>query len=225
VQSFSGAVKQFVADDFSGLDQRDAERLNELLQDDRSPDALIVLLQSNDPDVAKTAAVCLGSIGQMRDARAVSQLLRCEGPLRVSLAEHALWAIWFRQAGLEAARTLHVAAEYAAKEHFTQSSDLLNGLIERYPTFAEAHHQLGMVRYLSDDYYQAVTDFERAVELNPLHFSAMSNLGHCCVQLGRYDEAQEWYLTALEVHPRLPGIRQMLRRLRDFVEPWRRSSE
>jgi len=155
----------------------------------------------------------------MDHARAVSRLLRSEDPVHIAVGERALWSIWFRQAGPEAAEILHAAAHRAAEGQVVESTRLFNRLIAEHPDFAEAYHQRGMARYLWDHYYGAMSDLLRAVQLNPIHFAAMANLGHCSVQLGRYEAAQEWYLAALRVHPRLTGIRPMLRRLQDFMNP------
>jgi len=197
----------------------DLNVINTLIKDERSQSSLIALLHGQDPVVSRLAANCLGSMGDMEVVRPLARMLHSEDLELVMACEHALWSVWFRQAGRAAAETLHKAADLAAKGKAAESTTLFDQLIAQHPTFAEVYHQRGMVLYLSDAYYDAITDFLRTIQLNDVHFSAMANLGHCAVQLGRYEAAQKWYLAALDIHPKLPGVRQVLRRLRDFVSP------
>jgi tetratricopeptide (TPR) repeat protein len=197
----------------------DFELLRTALLDDRSPAELARLLDDPDSEISQMAVTCLGMVGTMDDAQKLSRHLHADDSEQVMLCEHALWCIWFRQAGQTAAEELHRSADMAAAGKTRDALILFDRILVIHPDFAEAYHQRGMARYLDDDYYNAVSDFLRTVDINPFHFSAMANVGHCFVQLGRYDAAQDWYLTALKIHPRLPGIRQVMRRLRDFVTP------
>ncbi len=195
----------------------DSERLIELLQDERSPRALIELIRTARIEIARSAAACLGAMGRMSESEDLAKILLSEDVVRVEITEDTLWSIWFRQAGVRAAEELQEAAELAATGLADESIRRFDQLIALHPMFAEAYHQRGMVRHLCESYCEAMRDFLRTVELNRVHFAAMGNLGHCCVELGRHEEARRWYLTALKVHPRMPGIRQVLRRLRDTM--------
>lgn len=152
------------------------------------------------------------------DLEILAKLLHAEDPMTVACAEQALWTAWFGEAGTEATTALHVAMKHLSSGQGTEARRLLNELIETHPTFAEAYHQRGMAHTLCNCHCRALEDFLRTVELNPYHFAAMANLGHCCVQLCRYEAAREWYLAALRMHPRVEGVRQMLRRLSVFRE-------
>lgn len=165
------------------------------------------------------SAACLRLAAGRADGGELAGLLHSEDPVTAAACEQALWSLWFNAAGAGSAATLHRAMALSADDRAFEALTLLDGLVREHAEFAEAYHQRGMVHTLREDHGQAMGDFLRAVQLNRIHFAAMANLGHCCVQLGRYDAAREWYLAALQIHPRLPGVRQMLRRLRELVLP------
>lgn len=173
----------------------------------------------DDGELGRLVGTCLGLVQQVREARDLARLLQGDDPLAVALCERALWASWFQAAGPEAATMLHRAMELSANGRTDEALAVFDTLIERYAAFAEAYHQRGMTHSLREDHGSAIEDFFRAVQLNPIHFSALANLGHCCVEVGRFKAAREWYLAALRAHPRMTGVRQVLRRLRELNRP------
>jgi len=173
------------------------------------------------PDLTAIGSEMLEHGGNERD---LVKMLQDEDPRTVSLCEKLLWSMWFQAAGGQAAVTLHEAMDLSALGHTKKAFGLLDGLIERHPDFAEAYHQRGMAYSLCEDHYRALEDLHHTVQLKSIHFAAMANLGHACIELGRFEAARDWYLAALKVHPRLPGVRQMLRRLRELTQPRPHSS-
>ena len=49
----------------------------------------------------------------------------------------------------------------------------------------------------------------------PCHFGAWAGMGHCYAHLGKHDEAIRSYEKALEINPRLEGVRQGIESLRE----------
>ncbi|MBN1343695.1 MAG: tetratricopeptide repeat protein [Phycisphaerae bacterium] len=174
------------------------------------------LTGAESPELRELAATCYALAAKVENPRDMAVLLQGEDPVAASFCEQALWSRWFYAAGQDAAAELHEAMTCLSDGRTLRAMELLEDLIDRWPDYAEAYHQRGMAHTLRDDHNRALEDFLSSVQLNPLHFTAMANLGHCCVQLGRYEAARDWYLAALRVHPRLPGIRQMIRQLSEF---------
>ena len=83
----------------------------------------------------------------------------------------------------------------------------------RTPNFAEAYDQPDSAPHLQDDYTGAVSDCRRAVRLNRCHFGAMAGMGHAHAHLGQYQQALRCYRAALNIHPRMEGIRQAMRKV------------
>jgi tetratricopeptide (TPR) repeat protein len=49
----------------------------------------------------------------------------------------------------------------------------------------------------------------------PCHFGAWAGMGHCYAHLGKHAEAIRSYEKALEINPRLEGVRQGIESLRE----------
>lgn len=175
------------------------------------------LLQSDAADVARIAAVGLGLTGDMTACPALSTALHHADARVARAAEQALWNIWFRAAGPRARQTLNAIIRQRQIAD-AGAQDELDRLIRRHPTFAEAYHQRAIAHCLSGRWHEALRDYARALHLNPHHFAAKAGQGHCLAHLGRHAEAVASYRAARQMHPRLEGVRQAIRRLREAVD-------
>ncbi len=219
VQSVPEAGRPSQAEGESTVEHLDAGSPCDPFARDAVLPVLSDLIEGPAGDLRDLALTCLKLVKHVTDGRQLARVLQGEDPVAVSLCEQALWTLWFQAAGPDAAVRLHRAMDLSAERETTAAVGLLDELIQEHPSFAEAYHQRGMVYSLCEEHTKSLSDFLRTVQLNPIHFAAMANLGHCCVQLGRYSAARDWYLAALQVHPRLPGVRQMLRHLRELAAP------
>ena len=194
--------------------KQDRDGLAEKLRESWSPDCLRLLLTSPDLEVVKTAAHCLGLVGDMDDSPALTDLLGHEHPLVVDMAEDALWSIWFRAGGPIGQAVLYRIARSIREGDTKNSATMLTELIKSSPSFAEAHHQRGQAHYLLAEYTSTLRDARRAAELNPCHFASFALMGHAQSGLGRYEEALKAYREALRIYPRMAGIRDSIQQVR-----------
>lgn len=201
------------------LDQKDHDGLAARLAEEWSPDCLVLLLSNHDYEIVEVAARCLGLTGGMSHARSIAALLRHEEPTVVSAAEIALWNIWFRDGGELARRMLYKIAISLNDGETENIVPILTDLIRQRPTYAEAFHQRAQAQFLQENYAAALKDARRALQFNPLHFSAMALCGHCLSCLGRLEEALNAYREALEIHPSLSDIRTAIQRIRRRLAP------
>lgn len=92
----------------------------------------------------------------------------------------------------------------------------INQLIKLQPEFADAYKQRGLAyrrradaeyattgdgERRTDEYKQAIADFERAVELRPDFEDALGTLGGLYRRLGDYEQAAKYYQRLYEVNP------------------------
>jgi len=180
-------------------------------------DRLLELLDCGRDDAVKMALLCLALMGTMKETPDIARLLHDDDPRLAELAEHTLWAIWFRAGDVDDNVLLAEAVELLGKDHINTAIELLTGIIRRNPTFAEAHNQRAIANLLKGDYLQALEDCQNALRYNEYHFYAMAGLGHTHVSLGQYKQALEAYRDSLELHPRLAGIRQSIREVKQYV--------
>lgn len=211
--------QELLAQTLGSLRRRDRAALLNRLQQDWPVEHLVDLLDSDDDNVVKVAATCLGLVGSAAESTRLARLLHHDDSVVVSMADHALWQIWFRQGSFKACRALCRAVESIEKDRYQTALNLLNTIIRQCPTFAEAYHQRAIVLQLLERYDPAIADCRRAVELDPTHFGALAIMGHALCQAGRYAQALQTYRAVLQIHPRMENIRQSIRRVRACCGP------
>ncbi|GGJ54299.1 tetratricopeptide repeat protein [Deinococcus roseus] len=69
---------------------------------------------------------------------------------------------------------------------------------------AEALNRLGVLQVRLKDPVQARSLFEAAVQADPRHYRAISNLGNIALEAGNNKEAEAHYRKALEINPEYP---------------------
>ena len=62
--------------------------------------------------------------------------------------------------------------------------------------------QRGDVFYEKGQYYKAISDYNKAIEINPRDAKAYNNRGNAYQRKGQYDQAISDYNKALEINPR-----------------------
>ncbi len=79
----------------------------------------------------------------------------------------------------------------------------LEGLLEKFPDYALAYNDLGVLYYHTGDKEKARHHYERAVEMMPENINFQKNLADFyCLELGRIEEALNIYVGILNTHPR-----------------------
>jgi tetratricopeptide (TPR) repeat protein len=206
--------REFVRQALPLLARMDTPRLLEHLHQNWPNSALRDLLACGEEDARKVAVVCLALTGSSEDLPSIAAVLHDDDPTTAGFAEHAMWSIWFREAGPAAENLLARAVEWIGRNQLDEAIGELASIVHRYPDLAEAHNQLGIAHFLKGEYAAAIDDCRRVLELNPYHFGALAGLGHCHAARGELREAYDAYRRALRLHPRLEGIRQTLMQVR-----------
>jgi tetratricopeptide (TPR) repeat protein len=171
---------------------------------------VISLLEDPSGDVRKVAALALSLVGDRSAVKPLAVALHDRDPMVAQMAEHALWAIWFRlgrPAAVSLAKCgnihLHHGNNDCAIEKFTQA-------IQEDPDFAEAYNQRAIAHYLSEHFIESIADCRAALARMPQHFGAMAGMGHCFAHLGQWSEARRCYRLTLAIHPHQEGIEASL---------------
>jgi tetratricopeptide (TPR) repeat protein len=78
----------------------------------------------------------------------------------------------------------------------------LEKLIEKYPDFALAHNDLGVLHYNNGQKEKALSHHEKAFELQPDNITIQKNLANYYhIELGKLEEAMQIYLKILNHNP------------------------
>ena len=81
------------------------------------------------------------------------------------------------------------------------------------PAYPGAYDNLGNALGLEGKYDEAVSAFQKALQLNPRDYLAEFNLGLSFVHQNRRDEAKTHFQAALRLQPDYPAARQALSEL------------
>lgn len=200
------------------LRKKDSARLASTLGAKWPQARLIAMLKSEDADAVKLATVCLSVTADYSATPTLAAVLLHRDPVAVYLAEHALWATWFRAGSLQANRALRLAVQQTSSQKFDPAIQLLTECIQREPDFAELYNQRAIAHFLRQDFPRALEDCQHTVQHNIYHFGALAGMGHCYTQLGDLPRARDAYYAGLRIHPRMAGIRQTLRYVRQALE-------
>jgi tetratricopeptide (TPR) repeat protein len=210
-QEFVGQVRPI-------LERCEPDELVDHLSRFWQPSQLVGLLSCGDRDATLTALVCLALTGTMSESASITGMLYDEDEKTAEFAEQALWSIWFRAGDEQANRTLNLAVRMISRDDYASAVEWLSILALRRPQFAEVFNQRATARFLNGQYEQAMRDTGSALRLNPLHFGAMATEGHCHAAVGRTDRAVEMYHAALQINPRMNGIRQALQQVWEYAQ-------
>ncbi len=172
---------------------------------------LIKLLADRDAAVVKVSATCLGLLGDPVATSALLASLPHEDAVVSTMAEFSLWSIWFMERGANAESLLRQAGWLAHAE----AVSVLDALADRYPDWAEPQNQRAIVNFNEHRFVESIRDCRRALAIQEHHFGAWAGMGQCCARLGEYAKSLECFGRALVIHPRLSGVRQLQRAVRE----------
>lgn len=181
-------------------------------------DRLVGLLSSGNSDVVRAAVIALGVNGSMVDVADVAALLARPHRALVELVEDCLWSIWMRAGSVNANHLLADAVQFINDDKYPEADLILRELVLLEPSFAEPHHQRGIVMSFLEQYELAIRAYESALQWNPHHFSAAAGIGHMCLQREDYRAAVRAYQRALYLHPNLRDVPEMLASLQQFSQ-------
>ncbi|MBD3881374.1 tetratricopeptide repeat protein [Phormidium tenue FACHB-886] len=116
-------------------------------------------------------------------------------------ATQSLWQIWFQQKGTYGLEILRKSQMLLEAGQLEEAEILLTDLIEDQPDFAEAWNRRAVLRYLQHSYRSSLSDCQRVVVLNPVHFGALHGMGLCYAALEDYRAAIQAFRRALEIQP------------------------
>ena len=206
--------EQFVASVTPLLACQDLGALVSLLKSNWTHAQITSLFQCPNADARKVSAFAFGLVGLTCCVHKLAPMLKDPDPMVHQMAEHALWSLWFRGGTPEANHEVCRGTKALNRRDFEHALTHFNRAIDLDPTFAEAYNQRAIVHYLLERYPESVDDCHRAVSRMPCHFGAWAGMGHCYAHLGKHDEAIRSYEKALEINPRLEGVRQGIESLR-----------
>lgn len=146
-----------------------------------------------------------------------ADLVNAPNPGLAQSVQQEIWSVWFETEDAKAGEMLEAARQSAQTGSVTEAVVMFDTLVQTFPDWAEAWNQRAIVRYLMGDYEGSIEDVDRALDLEPRHFGAMSGRGQCLMQLERYDGALAAFENALAINPWLSSITQQIEMLKAIL--------
>lgn len=197
--------------------QTGEEHLVAALREQYSQNALLHLLRDPESETQKAAAVALSLIGDEATGPLLATALRTQDLGVHTVVEQSLWRFWFRSGDAEIDALLRSGVRLIEARRFDEACAVFDRVIKAKPGFAEGYNQRAIVRYLMGEWGPSIQDCQRVIDLNPVHFGALAGLGHCYLQQHNVHAALNAYERALAVNPHMPGIRERMEQLREWL--------
>jgi tetratricopeptide (TPR) repeat protein len=165
------------------------------------------------------AVLALGVIGSFEQSNAaLGRALRDSDAVVRTMAEAALWAVWFRADSPENNQVLEEVRLLIGHRRPDAAVSLATRLIQRTPNFAEAYNQRAIALFIQGQFQESAADCQRVLQLNPYHFGALGGLVQCQLQLTQPHEALRTMRRALWLQPHNQSIREEIDTLEAQIE-------
>ena len=95
---------------------------------------------------------------------------------------------------------------------------LLDLLVELRPEYVEAWNRRATLHFMNKAYPQSLADIRQVLAREPRHFGALAGLGMILQDIGEEKVALDALRRAIDVHPHLERVREMIEQLTEKVE-------
>ncbi len=179
-----------------------------------------ILADSPDALARRGAVLALGLEGRFGTSnKTLGRALRDPDPGVRSMAEDALWSLWFRADTPENNATLEAVRDLIGLGRLDQAVSQANQLVAAAPSFAEAYNQRALAYYMQGRLAESARDCRETLKRNPVHFGAISGLAKCQLGLNRPREALETLRQALRITPYSEPLREAVKALEAEIGP------
>ena len=178
--------------------------------------ALEVLRQGTATEKLK-ALELLARLGEMSSMPALVQTLRDDDARVRDAAQNVMWTIWLRSGNDEIDALMAEGPQLMEQEEYPEAVQVFAQIIARAPQFAEGYNKRATAYYLMQEFDKSIADIHRTLELNPVHFGALSGMGLCYLGLEEPRQALVWFERAVAVNPNLASIQHYIQQIRDFL--------
>lgn len=132
--------------------------------------------------------------------------------------ENRIWALWLAS-GSDTANLLMTRVKTAIEAKDNELAiKLLDAIIAIKPDYVEAWNRRATLHYMQKNYAAAMRDIQQVLIREPRHFGAISGLGMILQEFGDERRALQAFRRALEIHPHMPKIPDIVKGLTEKVE-------
>lgn len=135
-------------------------------------------------------------------------------PSELSAAHGEIWEIWINNDDAELFSLMEQGIVLMNRQRLSEALKVFDDLVDVAPNYAEAWNKRATVHFLLGNLADSVADVDVTLDLEPRHFGALSGLGQIELMQGDPEAALSAFEAALQVHPHLPGTRDLIEQLR-----------
>jgi tetratricopeptide (TPR) repeat protein len=177
------------------------------------------LLRDGDRMARRGAVLAITLMGRTDSVKLVGEALRDPDRGVRLIAEDGIQSMWFRAGSFEQNQQLQMIVRLNAAAQFSEAGQWAERILEQHAAFGEVWFQHGEAMWGEGDYFEAIADYQRALECEPHHFPAALSMAQCYLELGDLPMAIQSLEQTLNIHPHLEIARtQMLRLERELRE-------
>jgi tetratricopeptide (TPR) repeat protein len=132
--------------------------------------------------------------------------------------EDRIWAVWMVSPSDTANLLMTRVRTAIESKDLDLAVKLLDSIIAIRPDYVEAWNRRATIHYMRKDYERSLADIRQILAREPRHFGALAGLGLIMQDLGDSKRALDIYRKALDVHPHLPRIPDLIKSLTEKVE-------
>ena len=178
--------------------------------------ALEVLKQGAVAEKLK-ALELLAKLAGMQVMPALVQALHDDDERVRVAAQEVMWTIWLRSGNNQIDTLMAEGIRLMEAEQYPEAVEVFDQIIAHAPQFAEGYNKRATVYYLMLEFEKSIADIHRTLEMNPVHFGALSGMGLCYLGLVEPRQALEWFERAVSVNPNMDTIQSYIRQIQEFL--------
>lgn len=168
----------------------------------------IALLEKGKTAERREAVLTLARIGDQRAAQPLARAMHDADRMVRETSAQALWQVWHRSGDPEVDARLRAGMEAMNRRALEEAVAIFTEVIDMAPEFAEGYNKRATVYYMQERYEQSLEDCVRTLDLNPIHFGALSGSGLVYMGLRNPVKALEFFKRAIAVNPNMPSVMQ-----------------
>ena len=160
----------------------------------------------NSPDRTKNLDFLFGALKAAPDAETAKAV------------ENRIQALWVAS-GSDTADLLMGRAKKAVDEKDVDLGiKLLDSIVEIRPEYVEGWNRRATLHFMKKDFGASLADLRQVLAREPRHFGALVGLGMILQDIGEEKTALAALRRALDLHPHLPRVEEMIKTLEEKVE-------
>ena len=139
-------------------------------------------------------------------------------PEAAKAVEGRIWALWMVSPSDTAMLLMDRVRRAVEAKDLDLAVKLLDSIVVLRPDYVEAWNRRATIHYIRKEFDRSLADIRQILAREPRHFGALAGLGLIMQDLGDDRRALEIYRRALDVHPHLPKIPDLIKSLTEKVE-------